>query len=92
MFSTSQHGFSLNSLYRKMNRLESPILMVIEDTEHNVSASKCLWYIFSFLLWMPTPGRTPSSYSSCACSWCHFFMVTVSFFHYQSFYIVRVFG
>lgn len=39
MFSTSQHGFSLNSLYRKMNRLESPILMVIEDTEHNVSAS-----------------------------------------------------
>nr|CAD7408857.1 unnamed protein product [Timema cristinae] len=37
VFSTSQHGFSLNSLYRKMNRLESPILMVIEDTEHNVS-------------------------------------------------------
>nr|CAD7588673.1 unnamed protein product [Timema genevievae] len=36
VFSTSQHGFSLNSLYRKMNRLESPILMVIEDTEHNV--------------------------------------------------------
>jgi len=39
MFSTSQHGFSLNSMYRKMNRLESPILVVIEDTEHNVSAS-----------------------------------------------------
>lgn len=39
VFSTSQHGFSLNSLYRKMNRLESPILMVIEDTEHNVSAA-----------------------------------------------------
>ncbi|XP_069702261.1 oxidation resistance protein 1 isoform X6 [Periplaneta americana] len=36
VFSTSQHGFSLNSMYRKMNRLESPILMVIEDTEHNV--------------------------------------------------------
>ncbi|GFG28325.1 hypothetical protein Cfor_09078 [Coptotermes formosanus] len=36
MFSTSQHGFSLNSMYRKMNRLESPILLVIEDTEHNV--------------------------------------------------------
>ncbi|XP_073847000.1 TLD domain-containing protein mustard isoform X26 [Musca autumnalis] len=35
-FSTSQHGFSLNSLYRKMQRLESPILIVIEDTEHNV--------------------------------------------------------
>ncbi|XP_067014093.2 oxidation resistance protein 1 isoform X2 [Anabrus simplex] len=36
VFSTSQHGFSLNSMYRKMNRLESPILMVIEDTEQNV--------------------------------------------------------
>ncbi|XP_037027118.1 TLD domain-containing protein 2 isoform X22 [Bradysia coprophila] len=36
VFSTSQHGFSLNSLYRKMQRLESPVLVVIEDTEHNV--------------------------------------------------------
>lgn len=35
-FSTSQHGFSLNSLYRKMHKLESPILIVIEDTEKNV--------------------------------------------------------
>ncbi|KAH8418536.1 hypothetical protein KR009_011737 [Drosophila setifemur] len=35
-FSTSQHGFALNSLYRKMARLESPVLIVIEDTEHNV--------------------------------------------------------
>ena len=37
VFSTSQHGFSLNSLYRKMQKLESPILIVIEDTDHNVS-------------------------------------------------------
>lgn len=37
VFSTSQHGFSLNSMYRKMARLESPILMVIEDTDNNVS-------------------------------------------------------
>jgi hypothetical protein len=37
VFSTSQHGFSLNTLYRKMHKLESPILIVIEDTEHNVS-------------------------------------------------------
>lgn len=37
IFSTSQHGFSLNSLYRKMQRLESPVLVVIQDTEHNVS-------------------------------------------------------
>ncbi|KAF5287958.1 hypothetical protein FQA39_LY15596 [Lamprigera yunnana] len=36
VFSTSQHGFSLNSMYRKMSKLESPILLVIEDTENNV--------------------------------------------------------
>lgn len=36
-FSTSRDGFSLNSLYRKMGRLESPVLMVIEDTDNNVS-------------------------------------------------------
>ncbi|XP_031345104.1 oxidation resistance protein 1-like isoform X6 [Photinus pyralis] len=36
VFSTSQHGFSLNSMYRKMNKLESPILLVIEDTDNNV--------------------------------------------------------
>ncbi|KAK9753403.1 tld [Popillia japonica] len=36
VFSTSQHGFSLNSMYRKMYKLESPILLVIEDTDNNV--------------------------------------------------------
>ncbi|XP_063696016.1 oxidation resistance protein 1 isoform X3 [Culicoides brevitarsis] len=36
VFSTSQHGFSLNSLYRKMHKLESPVLIVIQDTEQNV--------------------------------------------------------
>ncbi|XP_014243960.1 TLD domain-containing protein 2 isoform X13 [Cimex lectularius] len=36
VFSTSQHGFSLNSMYRKMTRVESPILMVIQDTDNNV--------------------------------------------------------
>ncbi|XP_054271822.1 nuclear receptor coactivator 7-like isoform X2 [Macrosteles quadrilineatus] len=36
VFSTSQHGFSLNSMYRKMTRIESPILMVIQDTDNNV--------------------------------------------------------
>ncbi|CAH1962599.1 unnamed protein product [Acanthoscelides obtectus] len=36
VFSTSQHGFSLNSMYRKMQKLESPILLVIEDTDNNV--------------------------------------------------------
>lgn len=42
VFSTSQHGFSLNSMYRKMNRLESPILLVIEDTDNNVSLDNIL--------------------------------------------------
>ncbi|XP_060518597.1 oxidation resistance protein 1 isoform X3 [Cylas formicarius] len=36
VFSTSQHGFSLNSMYRKMFKLESPVLLVIEDTDNNV--------------------------------------------------------
>ncbi|XP_043275904.1 nuclear receptor coactivator 7 isoform X4 [Venturia canescens] len=36
VFSTSQHGFSLNSMYRKMAKVESPILLVIEDTAGNV--------------------------------------------------------
>lgn len=41
VFSTSQHGFSLSSLYRKMNRIESPILLVIQDTDCNVSTHHC---------------------------------------------------
>ncbi|XP_025833673.1 oxidation resistance protein 1-like isoform X2 [Agrilus planipennis] len=36
VFSTSQHGFSLNSMYRKMYKLESPILLLIQDTDNNV--------------------------------------------------------
>ncbi|XP_046644630.1 oxidation resistance protein 1-like isoform X6 [Daphnia pulicaria] len=36
VFSTSQNGFSLNSLYRKMIGIDSPILLVIEDTQGNV--------------------------------------------------------
>ena len=36
VFSTSQNGFSLASLYRKMVGIESPILVVIEDTQGNV--------------------------------------------------------
>lgn len=43
VFSTSQHGFSLNSLYRKMTRIESPILLVIQDTDNNVSCDEDEW-------------------------------------------------
>uniref|UniRef100_A0A0P4WCB2 Oxidation resistance protein 1 n=2 Tax=Scylla TaxID=6760 RepID=A0A0P4WCB2_SCYOL len=35
VFSTSQHGFSLNSLYRKMNDVDSPIMLFIQDTKQN---------------------------------------------------------
>lgn len=45
VFSTSQHGFSLNSMYRKMARIESPILLVIQDTESNVSGSVIGYYL-----------------------------------------------
>lgn len=54
VFSTSQHGFSLNSMYRKMAKIESPILLVIEDTEGNVSflflSSSYNWLAVSFNL------------------------------------------
>ncbi|XP_071512192.1 nuclear receptor coactivator 7 isoform X2 [Panulirus ornatus] len=36
VFSTSQHGFSLNSLYRKMGEVETPIMLFIQDTHQNV--------------------------------------------------------
>lgn len=37
VFSTSQHGFSLNSLYRKMSDVDSPVMLFIQDTKQNVS-------------------------------------------------------
>lgn len=49
VFSTSQHGFSLNSLYRKLQRLESPILVVIQDTEGNVSIEHPILKYFSLI-------------------------------------------
>lgn len=58
VFSTSLHGFSLNSLYRKMHKLESPVLIVIQDTEQNVSSNGRLFndqkdlfeFLFHFIL------------------------------------------
>lgn len=52
VFSTSQHGFSLNSMYRKMTRIESPILMVIQDTEQNVSHILTNQRTKYFLCWL----------------------------------------
>lgn len=48
IFSTSQHGFSLNSMYRKMFKLESPILLVIEDTDNNVR--NCLNFFYFIIV------------------------------------------
>ncbi|KAG7169663.1 TLD domain-containing protein 2-like [Homarus americanus] len=36
VFSTSQNGFSLNSLYRKMSDVETPVMLFIQDTHQNV--------------------------------------------------------
>lgn len=36
VFSTAQHGFSLNSLYRKMTDVESAVMVFIQDTNQNV--------------------------------------------------------
>ncbi|XP_064081810.1 uncharacterized protein LOC135198187 isoform X3 [Macrobrachium nipponense] len=36
VFSTAQHGFSLNSLYRKMTDVDSAVLVFIQDTNQNV--------------------------------------------------------
>ncbi|CAG7833617.1 unnamed protein product [Allacma fusca] len=35
-FSTSRDGFSLNSLYRKMQGVESPVLILVQDTKQRV--------------------------------------------------------
>ncbi|KAH9420393.1 hypothetical protein DERP_014012 [Dermatophagoides pteronyssinus] len=32
IYSTAQHGFSLNTLYRDMKHFDSPVLLIIEDT------------------------------------------------------------
>jgi len=36
LFSTSQDGFSLHSLYRKAALVDSPVLLIIQDTDHAV--------------------------------------------------------
>lgn len=36
LFSTANDGFSLHSLYRKCAQVDSPVLMIIQDTDHAV--------------------------------------------------------
>jgi hypothetical protein len=36
LFSTAQDGFSLHSLYRKSAHVDSPVLIIIQDTDHAV--------------------------------------------------------
>ena len=36
-FSTAKDGFSLANLYRKMERVDTPVLVIIEDTNRDVS-------------------------------------------------------
>jgi hypothetical protein len=64
VFSTSQHGFSLNSVFRKMAKVESPILMVVQDTENRVSSNfmgffKCKILKFKWLGYIGYIFTTP---------------------------------
>lgn len=46
IYSTSQHGFSLNTLYRDMKHFDSPVLLIIEDTNGAVSL-----FVFVVVIW-----------------------------------------
>lgn len=47
LFSTSKHGFSLNTLYREMTKYETPVLLVIQDTTDAVSITfRYLSYLY----------------------------------------------
>jgi len=37
LYSSSVHGYSLRTLYRQMLGVDSPILLVVMDTQHHVS-------------------------------------------------------
>lgn len=53
-FSTSQNGFSLASMYRKMQRVDSPVLLVIQDTYNNVCFNKTFYDNFCVILKLET--------------------------------------
>ena len=39
LYSSSVHGYSLRTLYRLMMGVDSPILLIVMDTDHHVSLS-----------------------------------------------------
>ena len=41
-FSTEEHGFSLNTMYRKLVEIDSPCLVVVKDTNNNVIIIKII--------------------------------------------------
>ena len=41
VYSTFQHGFSLKTLYRKMEFYDTPVLLVVMDDAHQVSTNTC---------------------------------------------------
>jgi len=43
IYSSGVHGYSLRTLYRQMLGVDSPIVLVIMDTQHHVSGSFHLW-------------------------------------------------
>lgn len=43
-FSTEEHGFSLNTLYRKLSDTDGPCLIVVKDTHNNVIFDCCFFF------------------------------------------------
>ncbi|KAL9963260.1 hypothetical protein ACROYT_G032443 [Oculina patagonica] len=41
VYSTFEHGFSLNTLYRKMEYYDTPVLLVVMDDAHQIFGSLC---------------------------------------------------
>ena len=56
VYSSDRNGFSLQSLYRSMTSVDSPVLLAIKDTNNQVSESECNLFIWSPNSLFPTSG------------------------------------